>query len=199
MLPYERLLSVAHLVNLHKFSDIPDGYRNFARDFFPNAQLVADKFHVLRLITPAIHRYIKQLALGRDALPLYRLLRRNPFKLTPELRWRLRTWLADKPALRELWAVKEAVHRLYRIRGHARAKRALTALTDTMARSSLPEVQTLRNTLMRWRREVLAYFVCRLTNARTEGFNGKAKLVIRRAYGYKSFRNYRLRLLNSCA
>jgi transposase len=37
------------------------------------------------------------------------------------------------------------------------------------------------------------------TNARTEGFNGKAKLVIRRAYGYKSFRNYRLRLLNSCA
>ena len=35
--------------------------------------------------------------------------------------------------------------------------------------------------------------------ARTEGFNGKAKLVIRRAYGYKSFRNYRLRLLSACA
>jgi transposase len=68
-----------------------------------------------------------------------------------------------------------------------------------MAHSSLPEVQTLRNTLMRWRREVLAYFLCRLTNARTEGFNGKAKLVIRRAYGYKSFRNYRLRLLSACA
>ena len=51
----------------------------------------------------------------------------------------------------------------------------------------------------RERREVLAYFVCRLTNARTEGYNGKAKLVLRRAYGYKSFENYRLRLLNSCA
>ena len=60
-------------------------------------------------------------------------------------------------------------------------------LTDSIARSPLPEVQTLRRTLMRWRREILAYFVCRLTNARTEGFNGKAKLVIRRAYGYKSF------------
>lgn len=52
---------------------------------------------------------------------------------------------------------------------------------------------------MRWRREVLAYFVCRLTNARTEGYNGKAKLVLRRAYGDRSFENYRLRLLNSCA
>ena len=34
---------------------------------------------------------------------------------------------------------------------------------------------------------------------RTEGFNNKAKLVKKRAYGYRSFRNYRLRLLNACA
>ena len=179
--------------------DLSDSYRAFARDFFPNAQLVADKFHVLRLITPAIHRYIKQLELGRDALAIYKLLRRNPCKLNPELRWRVRCWLADKPELRELWAIKEAINRIYRIHGHARAKRALTRLTDAMAHSLLPEVRTLRTTLVRWRREVLAYFVCRLTNARTEGYNGKAKLVLRRAYGYKSFENYRLRLLNSCA
>jgi len=38
-----------------------------------------------------------------------------------------------------------------------------------------------------------------LQASRTEGFKGKAKLVIRRAYGYKSFRNYRLRLLSCCA
>ena len=52
---------------------------------------------------------------------------------------------------------------------------------------------------MGWRREVLAYFWTRATNGMTEGFNGKAKLVKRRAYGYRSFRNYRLRLLNACA
>ena len=43
----------------------------------------------------------------------------------------------------------------------------------TKAYSSLPELQTFRTTLMRWRCEVPAYFLCRLTNARTEGFNGK--------------------------
>lgn len=68
-----------------------------------------------------------------------------------------------------------------------------------MAASSLPEIQTLRRTLLRWRREVLAYFFARITNGRTEGFNNKAKLVKRRAYGYRSFTNYRLRLLNACA
>ena len=126
------------------------GYRNFAREFFPNAQLVADKFHVLRLIQPAIYRYIKQLELGRDALPLYKLPRRNPLKLSAELRWRVRTWLA----------LKEAINRLYLTRGHGRAKKALMRLTDSMAYSALPEVLTLRRTLMRWRREIPAYFVC---------------------------------------
>lgn len=179
--------------------DMSDSYRNFARDFFPNARLVADKFHVLRLVTPAIHRYLKALGLPREALPLYRVLRRNPLKHSLEWRWRLRTWLADKPALRELVAIREALFRLYRTKGYGRAKDALTRLTDAMALSTLPEVRTLRNTLVRWRREVLGYFLSRLTNARTEGFNGKAKLVIRRAYGYKSFRNYRLRLLHACA
>lgn len=179
--------------------DMSDSYRRFARSFFPNAQLVADKFHVLRLPTPAIHRALRALELPREALPMYRKLRQNPFKLSADWRWRIRCWLADKPVLRELYAAREAMYRLYRVRGYRRAGKSLTRLTDELARSSLPELQTLRTTLLRWRREVLAYFLCRLTNARTEGFNGKAKLVIRRAYGYKSFRNYRLRLLSACS
>lgn len=72
-------------------------------------------------------------------------------------------------------------------------------MTDEMAQSQIPEIKTLRRTLMRWRKEILAYFRWRLTNARTEGYNNKAKLVKKRAYGYKSFENYRLRLLHACA
>ena len=68
-----------------------------------------------------------------------------------------------------------------------------------MALSSVPEIRTLRGTLMRWRTEILAYFSLGLTNGMTEGFNNNAKVVKRRAYGYRSFRNYRLRLLNACA
>ena len=88
---------------------------------------------------------------------------------------------------------------LYRIRGRDRASQVLTTLTDQLAASPLPELQTFRRTLMRWRKEILAYFGTGLTNGRTEGFNNKAKLVKKRAYGYRSFRNYRLRLLNACA
>jgi len=36
--------------------------------------------------------------LGRDALPLYKLLRRNPLKLSPELRQRLRNGAPSIPS-----------------------------------------------------------------------------------------------------
>jgi transposase len=36
--------------------DMSDTYRSFVKEFFPNAKLIADKFHVLRLMTPAINK-----------------------------------------------------------------------------------------------------------------------------------------------
>lgn len=74
-----------------------------------------------------------------------------------------------------------------------------THMTDAMAHSSLNEIKTLRKTFLKWRNEILAYFETGLTNGRTEGYNNLAKLVQKRAFGYKNFKNYRLRLLNCCS
>ncbi len=179
--------------------DLCDPFKNFARSFFPQATLIADKFHVLRLLSPAINRRRRAITGDRRSLEVRRWLLRNGPDLHPTQRFLLNQWLERFPELQELYHLKEALHGFYRIRGQRRAERALTGMTDRMAASTLPEVQTLRRTLMKWRREILAYFATRLTNGRTEGFNNKAKVVKRRAYGYRSFRNYRLRLLNACA
>jgi transposase len=183
----------------HVVLDMCDPYRSFAQRFFPNAVLVADKFHVLRLLSPAINRHRRLVEGDRRSAALRRLLLCSRYRLDYADRLALDQWLVSHPTLRALYDAKEALHTLYRTRGHGRAKRALTVLTDRLAAASLPELQTLRRTLMRWRREILAYFATGLTNGRTEGFNNKAKVVKRRAYGYRSFKNYRLRLLNACA
>jgi transposase len=180
-------------------ADLCDPYKSFAQRFFPNARVVADKFHVLRLLTPHINRRRKLITGDRRSALIRRLLLRSRFTLDHASRWAVDKWLEAYPDLRELYAAKESLHALYRIRGADRAGLALTALTDQLAASTLPELQTFRRTLLRWRREILAYFGTGLTNGRTEGFNNKAKLVKKRAYGYRSFRNYRLRLLNACA
>lgn len=177
--------------------DLCDPFKKFARENFPNAQIIADKFHVLRLLNPAINRRRKDITGDKRTNPVRKLLLRNGHRLEYFERRALWQWLDHHPKIKEVYFYKEALHRLYRTKGHRKATRALTKLTDQMALSSLPEIKTLRKTLMRWRAEILNYFKDRITNARTEGFNNLAKLYQKRAFGYKNFENYRLRLLNA--
>jgi transposase len=87
---------------------------------------------------------------------------------------------------------------LYNIKGQKRAKIAFTKLTDDMALSKHKIVQSLRKTMMKWKTEILNYFRTKITNGKTEGYNRKAKLIQRKAYGYRNFENYRLRLIYDC-
>lgn len=118
---------------------------------------------------------------------------------TNKERWALKEFLFKYPDLYELYTWKEKLHKFYRTLGYHNASRALRNLIDQMSWSVLPEIQSLRKTLLKWKEEILNYFLLGLTNARTEGFNNKAKVVKRRAYGYRSFKNYRLRVLDACS
>jgi transposase len=179
--------------------DLCDPFKNFVREHLPNASLVADKFHVLRLLSPALLRKRFEVAGTRADLRAKKLLLMSSRKLDWKARLTLEHFLRNYPELNELYVWKERLHSFYRIRGYERAVRALTEITDQMAASTLKEIKTLRATLKKWRNEILAYFKTGLTNARTEGFNNRAKVVKRMAYGYRSFRNYRLRVLSACA
>ncbi len=179
--------------------DMSDTYKSFAREFFPRAILIADKFHVLRLLHPSLNRRRKEVTGDVRKNPVRKLLLRNGKRLEYFEKKALYEWLKQYPELNEVYHYKEALHGFYRIRGYKKARRALILMTDRMALSQLPEIKTLRRTLMRWREEILNYFKTGITNARTEGFNNVAKLVQKRAYGVKSFEMYRLRYLSACA
>jgi transposase len=177
--------------------DLSRPYKTFVKDFFPKAQIIADKFHVLRLLNGAINRVRKQYTGDDRKNPIRRLLLCSAKRLDYFKRKAIWDWLKDKPDLKELYHYKEALHQLYRTRGHGRARRALVKLTDQMAYSNLREIRSLRNTLRTWSTEILAYFKTGLTNARTEGFNNVAKTIQKRGYGFKNPENYRLRVLNA--
>jgi len=179
--------------------DLSDSYKYFIQNYFPNAKIVADKFHVLRLLNPALNRRRIGITGDKRTLGIRRLLLKNGFNLSYFERTAIWKWLEDYPELKEVYMYKEALHRVYRCRGYTKARRSLIALIDQMASSKIKEVITLRKTLQKWFKEVLRYFSTRITNARTEAFNNHAKLIQRKAYGFKSFKNYRLRLLNACS
>lgn len=179
--------------------DLCDPFKNFIKLQFPNAKIVADKFHVLRLITPALIKKRYEITGTRADAKARRLLTMSSHKLNYWERSALWEYLKKYPELQELYRYKEILHKFYRTKGLNRARAALAMITDRMGDSQLPEIKKLRKTLMKWREEILAYFETGLTNGRTEGYNNLAKLVQKRAFGYKNFRNYRLRLLSACA
>ena len=178
--------------------DLSPGFRSFARTMFPNAILIADKFHILKLLSGAIIKYQKEIVGRTRKNPFKKMLLKTSHKLKPHERTVLRSILHFYPHLRAIYMAKESIHRIFRTKGLKRVQRSLTSLTDWLATVNVPELQTFRRTLLSWRKEILNYFMVKITNARTEGYNRKAKLIQRNAYGYKKFENYRLRLLTLC-
>lgn len=179
--------------------DMSDVYRGFALEQFPKAQIVADKFHVLRLFTNVLNRHRIDITGDKRKNPVRKLLLRNRSNLKYYERNALDLWLKQHPHIKEAYEWKEHFHRLYRMKGHTRAENRLEKLLIAMKFSIIPEIKRLQRTLERWKDEILNYFKCRLTNAMTEGFNRVASLVKNRAFGYKNQNNYRLRFLSACA
>jgi transposase len=59
----------------------------------------------------------------------------------------------------------------------------------------VPEIRTLGRTLGRWRTEIRAHHATGASNGPTEGLNLLVKKVKRARHGFRSFANYRLRIL----
>ena len=161
--------------------------------------LLLTRFHVLRLLQPAIRKYRKEVTGDDRKNPIRKLLLRNGRDLKTYQRRAVGRFCRENPTLGEVYNFKERINNFYRIKGFNQASRILTKITDDMALSKIKEIRTMRRTLIRWRKEILGYFRTGLTNARIEGFNRKCKLLQRQAYGFQNFENYRLRALYKCS
>jgi transposase len=180
--------------------DMCEAFRNFVRSNFPNAKITIDKFHVLKLISRPLSRCRREKVGHLTSHPSARLLFKNEDKLDHEQKVQITEMinLKGNETLKEYYNFHQKLHRLYNTRGHHRAELKMDKLIEQASLSKLKPIKTLGETLTKWKTEILNYFTTKLTNARTEGFNNLAKLVQRRAFGFKNFENYRLRLLYAC-
>jgi hypothetical protein len=84
-------------------------------------------------------------------------------------------------------------------RAHGDAELALAWVTqlghDLQDKDYPPEARSLGRTLIRWRNEIAAWHQAHVSNGPTEAVNNLIKRVKRAAFGFTSFRNYRIRSL----
>lgn len=181
--------------------DLSETYRSIARRYFPNAQIVADRFHVVRLVNQHFLKAWQQHdPEGRRNRGLLSLMRRHEWHLSAEQRQNLSDYLGDFPVLNAMYETKQELMRYL----------LLKALNPSAARQQLPgflalidqlhasPLQRLAETLTSWLEPILAMWRFQKNNGITEGFHTKMEMITRRAFGFRNFENYRLRVLTHC-
>jgi len=184
--------------------DLASSYRALVRKHFPNARIVADRFHVIRLIN---HPF---LACWRDLDPagsrnrgLRSLMRRHRHKLSAEQQARLAAYLATHPALELIYRFKQRLCYLLLKRHRTRKQcqqlvpRLLRAVCQ-LRQAGLAQLVQLGETLHSWSTEIATMWRFTRNNGITEGFHNKMELINRQAFGFRNFQNYRLRVKVLC-
>ena len=66
--------------------------------------------------------------------------------------------------------------------------------------SKIPQLMTMAVTMKAYKRGILAWYDCHLSNGKVEGINNKIKVMKRNAYGFRDDRYFTLRLyaLHDC-
>jgi transposase len=184
--------------------DLSNSYRSMIRRWFPNAAIVADRFHAVRLVSLHLMRLARQLcpSLGWNRGWLG-LLRTRADRLDPAQRQRLTGLFAEHPVLEGIYALKDRLCRLLTLKTQNKVScrsqsRSLLGLIETLRQDGLEPAVTLAKTLRDWTQEIVRMWRFTRNNGITEGFHRKMKLIQRRAYGFKSFENYRLRVIAQC-
>ena len=98
------------------------------------------------------------------------MLLKNRSKLKPEEIKAVNRFCRENSLVKEVYNFKQRINGFYRIKGFKQASRVLTKITDDMAHSTIKEIQTLRNTIMKWRKEILQYFKTGLTKRTNRRF-----------------------------
>ena len=181
--------------------DMNREYLDIAKKLLPNAKIVIDRFHVVRYCTWALENVRKRVQM--KLLPEQRkyfkrsrkLLLAHMHDLSAENKAAVERMLLMSRDLREAYLLKEKFYDFMESSNSLQAKERLRAFRTYAFVADLPEFTACLTMLKNWEPFILNAFDCPYSNGFTEGVNNKIKVLKRIAFGYRSFRNFRIRIL----
>ena len=175
-------------------------YKESVEAVLPQAIIVIDKFHVLKMANAAVERVRKQLrqsltpAQRRGLMHDRFVVLKREADLADREQLLLSTWTKNFPDLGEVHRRKEDFFRLFECRSHEEAHRQFRIWEAGLAGDMATAFTELTTAWHHWEREILAYFDHPITNAYTESLNSLIRATDRIGRGY-SFAALRAKLL----
>lgn len=180
--------------------DMWNPYRDAVKLMLPQAKIIVDKFHVVRMANEAMERIRKE---HRMELPTKQrlqlkddrwILLRNAEDLAAHKRMIMETWFDRFPDLKAGYEAKERFRAVWQAKTKAEAMVLYDAWETELPDSCADAFIDLRIAMRNWREEIFGHFDERITNAYTEAINGIARIVNRAGRGY-SFEVLRAKML----
>ena len=166
-------------------------YRDSIQTVLPDAVLVCDKFHVLKLVTAALEKFreISQSLTENQRKTLkmhdrYLLLRRL-HDLSPEVRFILESWTGSFPLLGQAHQLKEEFFSIYDHQTKAEAEAAYFAWLEHIPRELQHIYYPVMHTIEEWCDPIFAHFdQGHITGGFVESANSVARCLSRMGRGY---------------
>ncbi len=185
--------------------DLSGNYRGLVRKRLPQAALVADRFHVMKLVNQELNqtrnrvlRHPTELPEGLTLEQFQAILKPSKYallkpeeSLTDKQLAQLAEVKAVSPLLATMHQHKEAFRNLF---DATSSTEGMLALMDWLA-DARETFQESVATICRWFDEISQYFEHRTTSGAVEGINNRLKLIKRSGYGFRNFERFRLRCL----
>jgi transposase len=184
--------------------DMSKAYTAWAGENLPDAEIVFDHFHVIKLMNEKLDKVRRRITANLDEehrklLKNQRFLfLRNVENLSPDAKLLLDNLRKTFRELGEVSMMKEALRSIYRQAGNEfRAKAALRNWCDIARETDIKELSDMAKTIENHLGGITAYWrTDKLSNAAMEGFNNKVRWLIRQAYGYRDQEYFHLKIFD---
>lgn len=181
--------------------DMNPHFRQVAKICFPQATIVADKYHVIRQAYWAMERVRKneQNKLPKRHRKYFKksrhLLMKPMDKLTDDEMHQLALMFEIAPRLADAYRVKNDFLTVIRSKSPMEGRRLLADWLLSVEVMDLPEFNDCTKAYHNWFNEIINSLDIPWTNGFIEGCNNKTKVLKRVCYGMRNFFNFRNRIL----
>ena len=208
-------------------SDLWDPYRKLTARVFPNAILIADKYHFIRQLYWGLQSVRKRIMKQQKEGTIEYYILKKYWKFYLKYSYNLSTnffksrrlgyhltplQIVDMakeihPDLKLAINLKDEFYEFLHTTSFEEAHDKLNEFIIKLKSSNIPEYQYVARTYTNWKTEIINSFyqeissetgeIYNLTNGFIEGINNKIKVIKRVAFGYRNFNNFRTRIFAS--
>ena len=182
--------------------DMWNPYVEVIKEYAPQATIVFDKFHIVRHLNDAVDQVRRQEAdeLSKKGDNLLRNTRyiwlKNPENLTALQQIKLHQLAGQSLKTHRAYQIKRAFQAIWDSSDRETAAFAFNQWFWWATHSRLKSMSKLAWSMQIHKEQILAYFILQINNSIVEGLNNKAKVIMRRSFGFHSPEVCKLALLH---